>query len=74
MNFSELLLDSIQKNGATSINGFGTFYLKNTNALVDQESKNILPPGNEIAFSTEFDGVTTDFPKFIASEKKSSIN
>ena len=69
MNFSSVILDSLQKNGPTSVSGFGTFYLKNTNAVVDQDTKNILPPGNEIAFNTDFKGNAIRLADFISKEK-----
>ena len=70
MNFSSVILDSLQKNGPTSVSGFGTFYLKNTNAVVDQDTKNILPPGNEIAFNADFKGNAIRLANFISKEKK----
>lgn len=69
MNFSSVILDSLQKNGPTSVSGFGTFYLKNTNAVVDQDTKNILPPGKEIAFNADFKGNAIRLANFISKEK-----
>ncbi|WP_304343175.1 hypothetical protein [Chryseobacterium koreense] len=70
MKLSSLILDSLRQNGATSISGFGTFYLKNANAKVDQDAAHILPPGSEIAFSTDFEWESTDFPSYVSAEKK----
>lgn len=70
MNFSSAILESLRKNGATTVAGFGTFYLKNTNAVVEQSGKHILPPGKEIAFASEFNDNSADLTKFIASEKQ----
>lgn len=70
MNFSSVILDSC-KNPPTSVSGFGTFYLKNTNAVVDQDTKNILPPGNEIAFNADFKGNAIRLANFISKEKNS---
>lgn len=53
MNFSVLILEFLNKHGHVNIPGFGVFYLKNTNASLDNENAHILPPGKEVAFRTE---------------------
>lgn len=70
MNLPSLILDSLRQNGATSVSGFGTFFLKNANAKMDQDAKNILPPGSEIAFTTDFIGKNIDLASYVSAEKK----
>ena len=72
MNFSQLLLEFLQKHGSVSVPGFGIFYLKNTNAIVDQSGKSILPPGKEVAFRNDSGDKGQDFIQFISSQKSIS--
>ena len=69
MNFSSILLEFLKNHGSASIPGFGTFYLNTINASLDQEGKNILPPGTEIAFKTSQSGNSDEFLKFISAKK-----
>lgn len=69
MNFSQLLLEFLKKHDNVSVLGFGIFYLKNTNAIVDKEGKNILPPRKEIAFRNDSDDKGIDFIQFISIQK-----
>lgn len=69
MNFSSLLLEYLKKHGDASLYGFGTFYLKNSNAVLDESGKSILPPGKEIAFRTDSGKNGEEFVKFISVTK-----
>ncbi len=69
MNFSFLILEFLKKQSSISVSSFGTFYLKNTNAVVDKDEKSILPPGKEIIFHTDYDSRNTDFIRFISELK-----
>ncbi|MGZ5209327.1 MAG: HU domain-containing protein [Kaistella sp.] len=69
MNFSSLILEFLKQQGSVPVPGFGTFYLKKTNALVDADGQNILPPGKEVAFRTDISSADTGFAKFIAEQK-----
>ena len=72
MNFSALILEFLNKQGQVNIPGFGVFYLKNTNAAVDNESGHILPPGKEVAFRTEITEKEGNLVDFVAQQKKLS--
>lgn len=72
MNFSQLLLEFLQKHGSVSVPGFGIFYLKNTNAIVDQSGKSILPPGKEVAFRNDSGDKGQDFIQFISAQRSIS--
>ncbi|SFC03839.1 hypothetical protein [Kaistella jeonii] len=72
MNFSQLLLEFLKKHGSVSVPGFGIFYLKNTNAIVDQLGKSILPPGKEVAFRNDSGDKGQDFIQFISTQKNIS--
>ena len=69
MNFSFLILEFLKHQGSVPVPGFGTFYLKNTNALVDADGKSILPPGREVAFTTDISPAETGFAQFIAQQR-----
>lgn len=69
MNFSSILLEFLKNHGSASIPGFGTFYLNTITASLDQEGKNILPPGTAIAFKPSQSGNSDEFLKFISSRK-----
>ena len=69
MNFSLLILEFLKQHGHVPVPGFGTFYLKNTNALVDENGQNILPPGNQVAFKIDHTPADRTFAQFIAQQK-----
>ncbi|WP_226063394.1 HU domain-containing protein [Kaistella polysaccharea] len=69
MNFSHLLLEFLKKKGSVSVAGFGTFYLHTINATFDEDGKNILPPGNEIAFDSSKSENHDEFLCFLADQK-----
>lgn len=73
MNFSFLLLEYLKKQASVSLSGFGTFYLRTINAVLDQEGKNILPPGAEVAFKTESSGEENKFVQFLSQQKNISL-
>ena len=72
MNFSALILEFLNKQGQVNIPGFGVFYLKNSNAAVDNESGHILPPGKEVAFRTETSEKDSNLVDFVAQQKNLS--
>lgn len=69
MNFSFLILEFLKQQGQVLVPGFGTFYLKNTNALVDEGGKSILPPGKEVAFQIGNSAADDSFVRFVAQQK-----
>ncbi len=69
MNFSFLILEFLKQQGQVPVPGFGTFYLKNTNALVDEDAQNILPPGKEVAFKIDNSAADGSFARYIAQQK-----
>ncbi|MBH1958614.1 MAG: hypothetical protein I8H68_00740 [Flavobacteriia bacterium] len=69
MNFSFLILEFLKQQGQVPVPGFGTFYLKNTNALVDEDAQNILPPGKEVAFKNDNSAADGSFARYIAQQK-----
>lgn len=73
MNFSFLLLEFLNKHGRVNIPGFGTFYLKNINAAMDNEGESILPPGKEIAFDTKQEEKEDHFAKYIAEQRNTPL-
>lgn len=74
MDFSQLLLEFLRKNGSANVPGFGEFFLKNTTAFLDKDTQNLLPPGKEIAFRTETRGNEKAFLDFLSSSKNISQN
>lgn len=73
MNFSLPLLEYLKKQTSVSLSGFGTFYLHTINAVLDQEGKNILPPGAEVAFKPETSGDENKFVQFLSKQKNISL-
>ena len=69
MNFSFFLLEYLKKQAHVSLPGFGTFYLQTINAVLAEEGKNILPPGNEVAFKTDVSENGNDFAQFLSQQK-----
>jgi nucleoid DNA-binding protein len=72
MNFSQLLLEFLKKNGSVSLAGFGTFFLQTITAALDEEGKHLLPPGTEIAFDPSKNEDAEKFVRFLAAEKNTS--
>lgn len=68
MNIVSQIQEFLKKTGNVSISGFGTFYLKSSNAVLDKEGKSILPPGKEIAFRNDVENTSDDFVKFVAAQ------
>lgn len=73
MSFSTLILEFLKNHTEVSVAGFGTFYLKNTNALVETDRKSILPPGKEVAFSNSKENADDTFASFLASQNNISL-
>lgn len=73
MNFHAHLLEFLKVNGQVSLPNFGTFYLKNIAAIVDQKEQSISPPGKEITFSDAAENESDHFAKFLSSQKKVSL-
>lgn len=73
MNFSLFLLEFLKQHGSVSIPGFGTYYLHTTNAVLDKEGKNILPPAAEVAFKPDVSGDGNDFVQYLSKEKNIPI-
>ena len=73
MNFSQHLLEFLKKHGSAAVPNFGTFFLKNTSATLDESGKNILPPGKEIAFKADSAGNSNEFAHYLATQQKISL-
>lgn len=72
MNFPVLILEFLNKHGHVNIPGFGVFYLKDTNASLDNENAHILPPGKEVAFRTETSEKDENLADFIIQKNNLS--
>jgi nucleoid DNA-binding protein len=70
MNFHALLLEFLKINGRVTFRGFGTFHLKNTGAMVEEDGKSISPPGKEIVFDPHTQENEDQFSKFVSEGKK----
>ena len=73
MNFNAHLLEFLKVNGQVSLPNFGTFYLKNIAAIVDQKEQSISPPGKEITFDDAAETESDLFVKFLSSQKKIAL-
>ena len=74
MSFPSLILEFLKNHAEVSVAGFGIFYLKNINALVETDRKSILPPGKEVAFKNTTETSDLDFASFLASQRNISID
>lgn len=73
MSFSTLILEFLKNHAEITVAGFGTFYLKNTNAMVETDRKSILPPGKEVAYSDSIETQDNSFANFMASQRNISL-
>lgn len=73
MNFSQHLLEFLKKQGSVAVPNFGTFFLKNTSATLDESGKNILPPGKEIAFKADSAGNSNEFIQYLSAQQKITL-
>ena len=73
MNISAYILEYLKENGVAEIPGFGVFFFKNSKAVINPEDQSILPPANEIAFSSDYKMVSAEFPKYLSSQKTISL-
>lgn len=73
MNFQENLYQFLKKNSRVSVEGFGTFYLQKSNAIVEASSNRILPPGKEVAFDQNSDFNNDSFAEYLANQNTTSI-
>lgn len=73
MNFSQHLLEFLKKQGTASVPNFGTFFLKNTSATLDESGKNILPPSTEITFEAGFTGNSSNFIHYLSAQQKITL-
>lgn len=55
MAMTDLLRNYLLENQVLKIPGFGTFFLKDAPAFLDEKSGAILPPGKEILFEVDFE-------------------
>ncbi|AYO56792.1 hypothetical protein CO230_00730 [Chryseobacterium sp. 6424] len=74
MNFSAHLFNFLKKHGKVSVENFGIFYLKNTNAVVESTTNRILPPGKEVAFDPHPNIADDTFAHYLAQEKNIPVN
>jgi hypothetical protein len=73
MNFSQHLLEFLKKQGTACIPHFGTFFLKNTSATLDESEKNILPPSTEITFDAHSAGNSSNFIHYLSAQQKITL-
>ena len=73
MNFSQHLLEFLKKQGTASVPNFGTFFLKNTSATLDESGKNILPPSTEITFEADSVRNSSNFIHYLSAQQKITL-
>ncbi len=74
MNFSQILLEYLKKQGSVCLASFGTFSLQTTPAALDAEGKSLLPPGMQISFRPDCETTDTAFLQFISGEKSLTLS
>lgn len=73
MNFSQHLLEFLKKQGTACVPHFGTFFLKNTSATLDESGKNILPPSTEITFEADSAENSSNFIHYLSAQQKITL-
>jgi nucleoid DNA-binding protein len=72
MNISAIILDYLKKYGQVAVPEFGVFSLENSRAVVDPETKTILPPAKQIVFETDYTLQSNNIVKIIAETENIS--
>lgn len=73
MAMTDLMLEYLLENKVLKIPDFGTFFLKDAPAFLDEKSGAILPPGKEITFDVNYDLKDRTFADYLVnSENKSA--
>lgn len=70
MDITNYIFEYLKTNGKVIVQGFGTFYLRNTKAKIDVEHKSILPPAKEIAFNIDYKNQDSGLINFMVEKEK----
>lgn len=73
MDTSALIFQFLNENGSVVLPNFGTFHLQKTTASFDEKSKTILPPAQQIVFSSERQGENISLEQFIAEKRNITL-
>jgi nucleoid DNA-binding protein len=73
MMMTELVLKYLLNKKEVKIPGFGTFLKRASPAFYDEKLASLLPPGNELFFSVDFDLKDESFIHFLSEQKNISF-
>lgn len=74
MNITQVISDYLKQNPSAVIEGFGTFSLANSRAVVDAESGVILPPAKQISFSEDYTAMDKGFLTFLSENQNITLS
>lgn len=69
MNIPQAILEYLKQNSTAVVEGFGTFSLANSRAVVNSESGVILPPAKQIVFSDDYTVADEGFIGFLTENQ-----
>ncbi len=70
MKLETLILEKLKTYPKVEISGFGTFYLKNSEAKILEKTTRILPPGQEIALEFDYQLSDQGFARYLAGKMR----
>lgn len=75
MNITTHILDVLKERNKAAVQGFGVFSLKNSQAKIDDETGNLLPPAKEINFEVDYETADgNSLIKFISEKENISFS
>lgn len=81
MSVTSYIADFLKEHNRVVVPGFGEFYLKNSKAVVDEQTKSILPPAKEVGFKIDYQATDEQLIHYIsqnsniaASEAEAELN
>lgn len=74
MNLSSYISEYLNKYGKAEIFHFGTFYLKNSKAIINPETGIILPPTKRVAFAADYKMQDGGFINYVSKAKNIPVN
>lgn len=72
MSIPNYLLEYLTKNGKATLSGFGSFATENSEAVLNQENKTLLPPGKKISFQADYEVQDESFAQYLSAQKNIS--
>lgn len=68
MNIASYIVEYLKEQQRVAVPGFGEFILKNSKAVVDEQTKSILPPAKEVAFNVDYEIKDSQLVQYISQK------